>query len=101
MTDNAWSRWGPDDERGALNLIGPNEVKRATALVQTGEVLRLSQLLSSKTPVPGHRCGLQHFMNRDGGDYAVAGSRRPGGCGTALGSARSMRRKPRACRAGR
>ena len=79
MSDNAWSRWGPDDERGALNLIGPNEVKRATALVQTGEVLRLSQLLSSKTPVPGHRCGLQHFMNRDGGDYAVAGSRRPGG----------------------
>ena len=78
MSDNAWSRWGAEDERGALNLIGPNEVKRATSLVQTGEVLRLSQLLSSKTPVPGHRCGLQHFMGRDGGDYA-AGSRRPGG----------------------
>ena len=79
MSQEAWNRWGPDDERGALNFIGPAEVKRATALVQTGEVLRLAQLLSSKTPVPSHRCGLQHFMVRDGGDYAIAGSRRPGG----------------------
>lgn len=76
---NAWNRWGADDERGALNFIGPEQVKRASALVRTGEVLRLAQLLSSKTPVPAHRCGLQHFMGRDGGDYAVAGSRRPGG----------------------
>ena len=76
---NAWNRWGPDDERGALNFIGPDEVKRATTLVRTGEVMRLAQLLSSKTPVPAHRCGLQHFMGRDGGDYAVAGSKRPGG----------------------
>ena len=79
MSQEAWNRWGADDERGALNFIGPAEVKRATALVQTGEVLRLAQLLSSKTPVPSHRCGLQHFMGRDGGDYAVAGSKRPGG----------------------
>ncbi len=79
MSQEAWNRWGPDDERGALNFIGPAEVKRATALVQTGEVLRLAQLLSNKTPVPSHRCGLQHFMGRDGGDYAVAGSKRPGG----------------------
>ena len=76
---NAWNRWGADDERGALNFIGPEEVKRASGLVRTGEVLRLAQLLSSKTPVPAHRCGLQHFMGRDGGDYAVAGSKRPGG----------------------
>ena len=76
---NAWNRWGPDDEKGALNFIGPDQVKRASGLVRTGEVLRLAQLLSSKTPVPAHRCGLQHFMGRDGGDYAVEGSKRPGG----------------------
>ena len=76
---NAWNRWGADDERGALNFIGPDQVKRASTLVRTGEVLRLAQLLSSKTPVPAHRCGLQHFMGRDGGDYAVEGSKRPGG----------------------
>ena len=75
---NAWSRWGAQDERGSLNFIGPDEVRRATGLVRTGEVLRLAQLLSSKTPVPAHRCGLQHFMARDGGDYA-AGAGRPDG----------------------
>jgi kynurenine formamidase len=78
VSQEAWKRWGNDDERGALNYIGQDEVRRATALVRTGEVLRLAQLLSSKTPVPAHRCGLQHFMGRDGGDYA-AGSKRPGG----------------------
>lgn len=79
MTANAWNRWGAEDERGALNYIGNEQVRRATALVRSGEVMRLAQLLSSKTPVPAHRCGLQHFMGRDGGDYAVAGSKRPGG----------------------
>ena len=79
MPLNAWNRWGADDERGALNFIDPDEVRRATALVRSGEVLRLAQLLSSKTPVPAHRCGLQHFMGRDGGDYAIPGSKRPGG----------------------
>lgn len=79
MNNNAWNRWGPQDERGALNLIGPDEVRRASALVRSGQVLRLAQMLSPRTPVPSHRCGLQHFMGRDGGDYAVAGSRRPGG----------------------
>ena len=78
MTQDAWGKWGAEDERGALNFIGPDQVRRATALVRTGEVLRLAQLLSSKTPVPAHRCGLQHFMGRDGGDYA-AGAKRPGG----------------------
>lgn len=78
MTQNAWGKWGAEDERGALNFIGPDQVRRATSLVRTGEVLRLAQLLSSKTAVPAHRCGLQHFMGRDGGDYA-AGAKRPGG----------------------
>ncbi len=75
---NDWSRWGADDEAGALNLIGADQVKRAAALVQSGEVVRLAQPLSQKTPFPAHRCPMQHFMNRDGGDYA-AGAGRPGG----------------------
>ena len=75
---NAWGRWGPEDEAGSFNLIGPAQVKRAAGLVRTGEVLRLAQPLSHKTPVPRHRSGMQHFMGRDGGDYA-AGAKRPGG----------------------
>ena len=75
---NAWGRWGPEDEAGALNHIGAAQVLRAAGLVKTGEVIRLAQPLSNKTPVPRHRSGLQHFMGRDGGDYA-AGAKRPGG----------------------
>jgi kynurenine formamidase len=78
VTREAWQRWGEDDERGALNHIGSAQVQQAAALVRSGGVLSLAQPLSPRTPVPRHRAGVQHFMGRDGGDYA-AGARRPGG----------------------
>jgi kynurenine formamidase len=78
MSKEAWGRWGLEDERGALNFIGLEQVRRAAALVLTGQAIGLAQPLSPKTPVPKHRAGVQHFMGRDGGDYA-AGARRPGG----------------------
>jgi kynurenine formamidase len=78
VTREAWHRWGEDDERGALNHIGPAQVQEAAALVRSGRALSLAQTLSPRTPVPSHRAGIQHFMGRDGGDYA-AGARRPGG----------------------
>ena len=78
MSKEAWGRWGAEDERGALNFIGPEQVRRGAELVLTGQAVSLAQPLSPKTPVPKHRAGVQHFMGRDGGDYA-AGARRPGG----------------------
>ncbi|WP_428541478.1 cyclase family protein [Rhodopila sp.] len=78
MSKEAWGRWGAEDERGALNHIGPAQVRRASALVRSGQTVSLAQPLSPRTPVPKHRAGMQHFMGRDGGDYA-AGARRPGG----------------------
>lgn len=78
MVKEAWGRWGNEDERGALNLAGREEAKRAAGLVRTGQVISLAQPLSPKTPVPGHRAPMQHFMGRDGGDYA-AGAKRPSG----------------------
>ena len=74
MPREAWGQWGPDDEIGALNLVGASEVLAATKLVRQGKVVSLAQPLSKKTPVPSHRTGLLHFMDRDGGDYA-AGAR--------------------------
>ncbi len=78
MAEDAWGRWGAEDEVGAPNLIGPDQVRLAARLVRTGRVISLSQPLSARTPVPGHRAGVQHLMARDGGDYA-AGAKRPGG----------------------
>ncbi len=78
MTLNAWGVWGVDDEIGALNRVTSREVVNAASLVRLGRVVALAQPLSKHTPVPSHRTSMQHFMNRDGGDYA-AGARRPHG----------------------
>ena len=78
MAQEAWGKWGGEDERGAPNYIDVEEVKRAAGLVRSGKVISLAQPLSAQTPVPGHRAPLLHFMGRDGGDYA-AGGKRPGG----------------------
>lgn len=78
MAQEAWAKWGEQDERGALNQISADEVKRAFGLVRNGKVISLAQPLSPQTPVPAHRAPMQHFMGRDGGDYA-AGGKRPGG----------------------
>lgn len=78
MAEEAWGRWGTDDEAGAPNLIGPAQVRLAASLVRTGQVFSLAQPISDKLPVPGHRSGISHFMGRDGGDYA-AGAKQPGG----------------------
>jgi kynurenine formamidase len=78
MSQENWNRWGAEDEKGALNHIDAEAVKRAAALVTTGQVVSLAQHLSARTPFPPHRAGMQHFMGRSGGDYA-AGARRPGG----------------------
>jgi len=68
----------PEDERGALNLIGAGEVLRAAGLVRSGRVVDLGLPLGPRTPVPPPRQGVARFMDRDGGDYA-AGGKRPGG----------------------
>lgn len=36
-----WGRWGPDDERGALNLLTPDVVLAATKVCRTGKVYNL------------------------------------------------------------
>lgn len=78
MPHEAWGRWSEADEVGALNLVTASDVLAAAALVKQGWVVSLAQPLSKNTPVPSHRTGMLHFMDRDGGDYA-AGARRPGG----------------------
>jgi kynurenine formamidase len=75
---DSWGKWGKADERGALNLIGPDQVCHAAGLVRTGEVFSLAQEISTAMEMPPHRPALMHFMSRDGGDYA-AGRHKPGG----------------------
>jgi kynurenine formamidase len=78
-----WSRWGPEDERGALNLIGPEAVRRGLAAVRTGQPVSLGlPMVPGQGPLAAMRQPMQHFMLRDGGDYA-AGRPERGGMGWA------------------
>ncbi|MFF3892576.1 cyclase family protein [Streptomyces sp. NPDC001812] len=68
----AWGRWGKDDERGALNLLTPSATYRGLETVREGRSLSLAvPLRAGKGPIAGRRAPLQHFMVRDGGDYAA------------------------------
>ena len=37
-----WGRWGPDDQRGTLNLITPEVTRRGVSAVQSGEAFSLA-----------------------------------------------------------
>ncbi len=50
---NNWGRWGPDDQRGTLNFVTTDVVRRATGLVQDGRTLSLAIPLSSEGPQLG------------------------------------------------
>ena len=49
------ARWGPDDERGAANLMGPDVILRAARLIQTGEVIEMGHPLHAAMPFYGDR----------------------------------------------
>ncbi|MET9255182.1 cyclase family protein [Streptomyces sp. NPDC003717] len=70
-----WGRWGADDERGTLNLIGPDAVRRAAAEVREGRIHSLALPLGADGPQNGTlgRFNPVHLMLRDGGD-AVTGA---------------------------
>jgi kynurenine formamidase len=40
-----WGKWGPDDEVGALNYLGPEEVLAAAQLIRSGKVFTLQRLI--------------------------------------------------------
>jgi kynurenine formamidase len=48
-----WGRWGPDDQRGALNHIGPEALKRGAAEVQAGKLFNLGLAFDRDGPQPG------------------------------------------------
>ena len=52
MTDplSNWGRWGPEDEKGTLNLITPRLIIQATRLVKAGVVYSLAMPLEAEGP---------------------------------------------------
>jgi kynurenine formamidase len=52
-TVNNWGRWGPEDERGTLNLITAAVLRDAAALVKDGRAIPLGYPLSEDGPQLG------------------------------------------------
>jgi kynurenine formamidase len=44
-----WGRWGPEDERGTLNYLTPEQVATGAAVVESGETVSLSRALDTES----------------------------------------------------
>lgn len=49
------SQWGPDDERGAANLITPARVLEAASLIEQGQIYQLGRRYEVGMPLVGNR----------------------------------------------
>jgi kynurenine formamidase len=70
---NNWGRWGPLDERGTANLIGPGDVVDAARLIVSGEVISCALPLGAGGPVHPSRTPILHLFSYSGTDM-VSGS---------------------------
>ena len=70
-----WGRWGPDDERGTLNLVTTEMVVAAAGLVRQGKTISMALPYDEDGPQTGSlgRFNPIHLMIRDGAD-AIAGT---------------------------
>jgi kynurenine formamidase len=66
-----WGRWGPDDQLGTLNLIGPHHVRAAAAEVASGKVFQLSIAVGKDGPQSGMggRLNPVHLMSMQPQDW--------------------------------
>src|ERR1700674_4711654 len=59
-----WGRWGADDERGTMNYITPDHVKRAAELVKSGHSVSMATPINTvagpDTPLPAI-----HYMTQN------------------------------------
>ena len=69
------SKWGPNDEKGAANLLNPQLALEAAKLMKTGKVYPLGVETNSKTPAFPPRSSTSRSCNP--GRPAAAASARP------------------------
>jgi kynurenine formamidase len=70
-----WGQWGPEDQLGAMNLVGPEQVRAAAALVRAGQVISLTMPYDQRGPqrAGGRRSNPQLITLATGTD-ALAGA---------------------------
>ncbi|MCG5449729.1 MULTISPECIES: cyclase family protein [Micromonospora] len=69
-----WGRWGPDDERGTINLITPERLVAAGRLIRAGRTFDLGINLDDKGPQNGRfRSNPVHLMSETGAEQVFPG----------------------------
>ena len=70
-----WGKWGPDDEVGSLNYLGPEQVLAAAALIRSGKVFTLQRLIGDPKgdPVWPGRTPAERTQILDEGDWDEGG----------------------------
>ena len=58
-----WGRWGDDDERGTLNYIQPEHIRRAAGLVRSGRTVSMA-IPINKVAGPDNPRPATHYMVR-------------------------------------
>ena len=68
-----WGRWGPDDQIGTLNFIGPEQLKHAATLVTKGKSISLGLEFNQNGPQTGNfrRFNPIHVMLATGTDASA------------------------------
>ncbi|WP_369254885.1 cyclase family protein [Geodermatophilus amargosae] len=78
-----WGKWGDDDEVGALNYLGPEQVLAAVGLVSSGRVFTLQRLIGDPKgdPVwPGRTPAVRtQVLDESDWDEGGKGAQYPGG----------------------
>ena len=70
-----WGRWGDDDERGTVNLITPDHLVSAAALVRHGRIFDLGIPFDGNGPQPGgSRINPVRLMSETGHDQDFPGA---------------------------
>ena len=70
-----WGKWGPDDEVGSLNYLGPEQVIAAARLVTSGKTFTLQRLIGDPKgdPVWPGRTPAERTQILDEGDWDEGG----------------------------
>ena len=66
-----WGVWGPNDQRGTLNHIGPQEITAAAATVKLGQTVSLSRNFPTRAGID-NSSPAAHFMTQTGDNPCTA-----------------------------
>jgi len=73
-----WGRWGPDDQLGTVNLITPDKIREAAALVKVGKTISLTMPYDENGPQTGYlgRANPHLYQLTSGPGYLVGEQQR-------------------------